>query len=982
FGLYMLVRNTNQFIKVDTTNGNITVIGTSVPSVGSNWSGMTYNPANGKIYAIAFNSFSELYEINRITGAATLVGVIPGTENFSLIWIAADTNGDMFTMRLAIGLPSQIFKIGLQPLSITALSQNTGFESNFAQDAAIDSITGKLFLFGNGRPIGSSENFAGQGLWNADKISGNATLIGALVQSFNQFDGLTFAGKEYRYQWSPATGLDNPNAPNPVFSAPTAGAFTYTLTVTDLCGNTSSDQVVVIVNPAPEKVAITPTSAVLNHRNAFTSTLSYTPIANINYRWQLNGVALTNTTTNQSVNSINTVNDRFTVLATNPITGCTSVSTAVQPVFSTGVVLNDNGSYSVCDTSYYDAGGANGNTTSSFTQTFTPTSAGRKMAFTIYNLQLAAGNTLAVYDGNSISAPRIVNLTSAQNGTATQQFVASNADGVLTIQYTTGASTSIGWFGGLTCVQPFVFRTINNGNWNTASIWQSKSMGDPETAWATATRVPVKSDDSVYIRHNISITSATSIDQITINNGAILSVDNGGSIVANKVNNSPEIVVNAGGLLRVSAFRQITGDNAIIDAKGNVENSGTINVSEVRFTGTTAQQLTAYGTNGSISKMVVQNAAGIGIVGIHEISFLQFVNGELFTNPFNTVIIQAFAGASAASYINGPAKTRINTAATVQQIPIGENGNYRPVSIRANNASASGGALFIAEVLPGAPYPRNLPTGLASISEVRYYSINIEENSGNLSNFVITLSYGADDGVSTPSFCKIAKDDGGENWLNIGGNATQPAPSTISSNVINSWGEFVLAFTAVAPIPVTLVSFTALPTRQQVNLNWKVDNEVNFLGYGVERSVDGRNFTSIGFVPVQTIRSGHYQFNDPLLQLSFSQVYYRLKLVEQTGSYRYSSILRIALNQSTEGNFGIYPNPVVNQLHVQYWAKQSGNVIVQLFNAQTQLLTNKTVFVMRGQNALLVPTAHLPRGMYFIACIQNGQKLVQRFIKQ
>jgi len=52
------------------------------------------------------------------------------------------------------------------------------------------------------------------------------------------------------YSWSPATGLDNPSAANPVASPTTTT--TYTVTVDDGAGCTVTDQVIVTVDPLPE----------------------------------------------------------------------------------------------------------------------------------------------------------------------------------------------------------------------------------------------------------------------------------------------------------------------------------------------------------------------------------------------------------------------------------------------------------------------------------------------------------------------------------------------------------------------------------------------------------------------------------------------------------------------------------------------------------------------------------------------------------
>ena len=105
-------------------------------------------------------------------------------------------------------------------------------------------------------------------------------------------------------------------------------------------------------------------------------------------------------------------------------------------------------------------------------------------------------------------------------------------------------------------------------------------------------------------------------------------------------------------------------------------------------------------------------------------------------------------------------------------------------------------------------------------------------------------------------------------------------------------------------LPVSLVSFSAKKNNKSIDVSWTTDVESYMSHYEIQRSSDGRNFSTI-----QTLQSRNsvsraiYTVNDskPLNGIS----YYRLRMVETDGSANYS---RIASVQFATGNsIAVYP---------------------------------------------------------------------------
>ena len=552
FGLYMMSRN-NKFVKVDTATGIVTSIGNSIPQSG-NWNGMTYNPVQQKIYAIASaGSSNQLYEINYITGIATLLGTISGANSMLLVWIAADLNGDMYAMRFASSGSAYIFKIDLNPLSATPLPSGTGFQAGYAQDGDFDPITGKLLLFGITRAIGSGADYPGFGLWEANKTTGLATQIGIVAQPFLWLDALSFAGPEYKYSWSPATFLSNAKDANPIFAGAPAGSFPYTLTVTDLCGQTAQSLVTVVVNPLPQQPSITPAIPVLSYVNEFKDTLQHNGLqVGIGYQWTIDNIIQPGNNNKYPINYTLSTGHQFRVLATNNATGCSSLSSnTVQFTFDAGVRLNINTPATVCNTSFYDAGGPTANTGNAEIRTFTPTMAGNKLTLTIFQQLLNATASIIVFDGNSINAQVLDSITSASNGTNIRSFTASNPDGQLTIRFRQGVASSTGWLAGLTCEVPLQYRSLTNGLWHNKNTWQSKPVSAGNEAWVMATRPPNLGDDDIHVRHWVTIESMVLADQVTVTSTGKLTISPTGILTARKVLPQPELKGEPGGMIEV-----------------------------------------------------------------------------------------------------------------------------------------------------------------------------------------------------------------------------------------------------------------------------------------------------------------------------------------------------------------------------------------------------------------------------------------------
>jgi hypothetical protein len=127
--------------------------------------------------------------------------------------------------------------------------------------------------------------------------------------------------------------------------------------------------------------------------------------------------------------------------------------------------------------------------------------------------------------------------------------------------------------------------------------------------------------------------------------------------------------------------------------------------------------------------------------------------------------------------------------------------------------------------------------------------------------------------------------------------------------------------------------------------------------YEIEKSLDGQRFNSIGHVSARnTATTNSYTCDD--LNTGTGGVYYRIKMIDKDGSFRYSNIVSVRYDKLL--SLSVYPNPSTGNVMVSHPAAKKG--IIQIFNAKGQLMLSKSLVAGAFQSMLL--TEHLPAGRY------------------
>ena len=176
--------------------------------------------------------------------------------------------------------------------------------------------------------------------------------------------------------------------------------------------------------------------------------------------------------------------------------------------------------------------------------------------------------------------------------------------------------------------------------------------------------------------------------------------------------------------------------------------------------------------------------------------------------------------------------------------------------------------------------------------------------------------------------------------------------------------RFRIVFRPQAPLPVTVTDIRARAENNLVAVEWNASNAVNLREYQVERSADGRSFSSIGTVAARNAGAATqaYRFDDTRALSGWN--YYRIKSVDNDGRIRYTSIVKVMLGKAAS-SITVYPNPVEGErMNLQLLNQPAGRYSLRLLTLDGRSVLTRTI-EHAGGNA--TQQISLPRQM------ANGQ---------
>jgi len=394
------------------------------------------------------------------------------------------------------------------------------------------------------------------------------------------------------------------------------------------------------------------------------------------------------------------------------------------------------------------------------------------------------------------------------------------------------------------------------------------------------------------------------------------------------------------------------------------------------------------------------NASVASVVGATDTLVLG--NSSVFKNTNVTLSIgedtakTGFFNYGTSSGISGSFMRWVNTSMTNVDFPLLDtNSVNRKVSLSYTTAPGTSGSLTAGFTMTN---PGNL--GLPYYDATAFITVNRAGETGfwtltptGLAGGQYTGSFTANGFKGVFNYQQLILLNRAGSTSNWGSTGTHNIPSgsnaqpVLSRSAMTMYGQFgVGGDTLLNPLPVKYVMFTGTVVKNDVKLNWITATEINNKGFEVERSLDARTFTSIGFVKgVENSRNiNKYRFDDlnAFTSQRTSVLYYRLRQVDLDGKFTYSNIIKVDKNDLRSGDVVVFPNPFKDVIGISIESADNSISEITIADMQGKLIYKANYQLESGSNFIeLTQLVNKSAGVYFVKVNHSGKVSVIKINK-
>ena len=181
--------------------------------------------------------------------------------------------------------------------------------------------------------------------------------------------------------------------------------------------------------------------------------------------------------------------------------------------------------------------------------------------------------------------------------------------------------------------------------------------------------------------------------------------------------------------------------------------------------------------------------------------------------------------------------------------------------------------------------------------------------------------------------------------------------------------DFRIAKTSATILPVAFYDINAVRLGDNIRVSWKAEVEENFDYYEIERSRNGVAFEKLGMSKIKFDLS--YIDENPLL----GKNYYRIKAIGKDGEVKFSKIVMVVFEKSSNGS--IYPNPFNDVLNIEIINKETKSAVVEFITVEGKLVRSEKIHLKLGNNLYTINTTSLPNQFYLIRIVDENGILIK-----
>ncbi len=244
----------------------------------------------------------------------------------------------------------------------------------------------------------------------------------------------------------------------------------------------------------------------------------------------------------------------------------------------------------------------------------------------------------------------------------------------------------------------------------------------------------------------------------------------------------------------------------------------------------------------------------------------------------------------------------------------------------------------------------------------------------------------ADLGANVETNLQVAyQTQAGGAWTTTTNSVVAASVNYVYSPAFNNNLYRATAVSSGVVLPIHLLSFDAYKEEHKVLLEWKTASEQNNDRFIIERSPNGKDFTTLAVQKTKAIDGNSseeliYRYED---SQPFPDNFYRLRQIDKNGNASYSPVRFVSFDAG-KISVNIYPNPATDQLYVNMHGYTGNSLTAVLTDMNGRTVLNMVYTIQSSGAGFEIPLHGIAAGIYHLSILdgQHGIIVRSKIVKQ